>query len=228
MRLKPKYLQWVLEFLLGAYLTGPSLTVYFFKVNGAPLVYLAERLARAHYPPGAVPADIDYQFQLAFDLLWCITASATFIVLHFVGRFPFASVLLRKFGGIAAVMWLPVYWLCFSSLLTALPYLPPAVRALLAVEVLVIALFAYFYATPRRAPSARVSYFLLLVHSGIWLVPFLLDFRGWGFDRFSISWYHVWFMWRQLGRLYYLLGICSTVIWALYIRTQDRSDESSK
>lgn len=213
-----KHLRWLLELLLSAYLTGPSLTVYLFKVNGSFLLLLANRIARAHYPPSANPTDIDYEFQLAFDLLWCIAAAATFILLRLLARFSLTGIALRRFAGLAAVAWFPLYWLCFPRMVTGLPYLSNVTILLFGVEVLAIVVCAHFYPRPKWPFSQRVSLLLLVLHFGLWLCPFLPE--RWGFDLFSIGWYHVWIRWRELGLLYLLLGFCSTLSWALYLKPQ--------
>jgi hypothetical protein len=221
---QPKFLRWVLGALLAAYLTGPALNVYFFRVNGSPLDLLANRLARSHYPPGAVPADINYYFGMAFDLWWIVSAAAMFVILCVLARFRFQRVALLRFAGVLAVGWFPLYWLCFPRILTGLPYFSHVVRLMLATELAVIIFSAHFYLSPKWPFSTRVSALLLVVHFGIWLWPLL---PVGGFDRFSISWYHAWFWWRQRGLVYLLLGFCSSVVWGVYARRSNQNRHSA-
>jgi hypothetical protein len=218
---EPKFLRWVLGALLAAYLSGPALNIYFVKVNGSPLAVLANSIARAHYPQGAVPTDINYYFWMAFDLWWIASAAAMFLIFCVFARFRFLRVGLRRFAGALAVGWFPLYWLFFPAILTGLPYFSHVVWLLLAAELAVIIFCAHFYLSPKWPFSTRVSVLLLVAHFGIWLWP-LLPLLG--FYQFSNSWYHVWMRWRQLGFVYIVLGFCSSAVWGAYARRshQDR------
>lgn len=209
----PRHLRWVLELLLSSYVTGPALSLYLFKLDGSLLLILASHLARADSPHVVIRTDIDYETQLAFDIMWGAAAGITFVFLRLLSYSSSSQIVLRRFGGYVAISWFPLYWLFTPKYITALPALSGMIALLLSSELLGVGVCVYYYGKRKWPFSQRSSIFFLSLHFALWL--FLAE--PWGHFLFINHMYQYWVTWTQGGVLYMLLGFCSSVAWGFYI-----------
>lgn len=158
---------------------------------------------------------LDPELRLAIGLLWGLLAAIIFLCLRTLSRLSFTDFFLRTFAGMAAVAGFPLAYLYSYGY-----------SAWVAPEVVAVVACAFLYLYRRWPLSAPWSISLLVVHFGLWtLVAWDSASRGPGlYLLWPGSDYWIWTRMHP-DLIYPLLGLCSTLLWAAYVRHSWTSDQ---
>jgi len=193
------YVRWLHELLFSIYFALLVVTEETWKVGSAflgrlgyPLIHhLYHFLAYLHHSTRYSPGLLFHTMAL-----WWLLAVIVFVCLHLLGQIAFIRVFLRSVAGFIGVAGFPLFWLHLGNLTR----LSDAAARWLLVETIVIAICVVLYLCRKWPTNPTFSVLIVVLHFGLW---------GWiTWDAISIGFWSI----------YLLLGICTSLVWGLYIR----------
>jgi hypothetical protein len=212
------YLRWIHELLFSIYFSVVVVSAEETRsLSWATTLRLFDYSHR--YPGVARPIDDPRGERfIMFVLVWFI-AGAVFLSLRLLARHPFTRVILNPFAGFVALAGLPCAFL----------YSGYGNRTILIEEIAISGIAVFLYTFRKWQLPAWFGIGLLVIYFGIstWFAWNSWNTFPLGFYILWPSWDWILFAWVQTRAIYPLVGFCSAVIWAMYVRQSTNTGTAS-